>query len=661
MAEWKKVIVSGSNAELNNIFASGAITGSHISSSGDLFASLVTASTTNVVTYNTSTGKFHYTASTNVGSNTIGTPSQPDGTYSDGLLPFTSGTLIADAVDDINEVLAGLAPPSAPVLDYIDSSTTTGTSNLRMGFSAASPTSSYSPMSGSITGFADVAFNGAYATSGGVDGNRVRLGSFNVATPITIVLNNDIISNGSPFLNYPSNSFKANSDPTTGETYTLDLNGTAYTYAVPDSRSVAGGAFSGGTGATITLTQAQTGSYPGTGNSFTTFRHRTGSVIIPSAAWRTGSNFARISSSIAGGPTTYIDWIFDPAAASGNSIYTFNNFRTASVNATGIRWVSGVPYFTSFNFNFTGSISNYYKNTYNLNSKTPSVSGGGSSTNLSINSPSTVDDIIQCSTTVTATASNNRLLSQSLSTTLNISNDYPNAKSGSTGAIITPAILLDNFTDTATDLLEPFILETYRVPSASYDTQTSASTALNTFSSSSSLLTLTSELLVYSSSVRYPTQGLNGGNFTGITYTTGSAPNYLGATGDRWYFRTFRNGASSNAVFYITITGVNTNFTTFGGSLSGNNVKIWIKNPGSTGWRDISTEYPPSTSGIVLNDNVGARQGAQPSNLGAGGGTSTFTINLVTEALAANGYFVIRLQASSQWAGRITNITITGL
>jgi len=659
MAEWKKVIVSGSNAELNNIFAKGAITGSHISSSGDLFASLVTASTTNVVTYNTSTGKFHYTASTNVGSNTIGTPSQPDGTYSDGLLPFTSGTLIADAVDDINEVLAGLAPPSAPVLDYIDSSTITGISNLRMGFSAASPTSSYSPMSGSITGFADVAFNGAYATSGGFDNNRVRLGSFNVATPITIVLNNDVVSNGSPFLNYPSNSFKANSDPTTGETYILDLNGTAYTYTVPDSRSVAGGAFSGGTGATITLTQAQTGSYPGTGNSFTTFRHRTGSVIIPAAAWRTGSNFARVSSSIAGGPTTYVDWVFDPAAASGNFPYSFNNFRTASVNATGIRWVSGVPYFTNFNFNFTGSISNYYKNTYNLNSKTPSVSGGGSSTNLSINSPSTVDDIIQCSTTVTATTSNNRLLSQSLSTTLNISNDYPNAKSGSTGAIITPAILLDNFTDTATDLLEPFILEARRVPSASYDNQLAASTAIGTFPSASSLGS--SDLLVYSSSVRYPKTGLNSGNFTGITYTTGSAPDYSGATGDRWYFRTFRNGASANAAFSIVITGVNTNFTTFGGSLTGNNVKIWIKNPGSTGWRDISTDAPASTSGIALNDNVGARSGAQPSNLGAGGGTATFLIDLVTEALSSNGYFVIRLQASDQWAGRITNITITGL
>lgn len=662
MAEWKKVIVSGSNAELNRIFASGAITGSAVSSSGDLFALLVTASTTNVVTYNTTTGKFHYTASTNVGSNTIGTPT--DGTYTDGLLPFDPNTTVANAVDDINEVLAGLAPPAAPVLDYIDATTATaGVSGLYLGFGTGSAsTSSYAPMSSSITSLPDVPFNNIYTTTNGSDGNRIRLGSFNTAASITVTLNNDVVSNGSPFLNYPSNSFKANAVSSSGETYTLDLNGTAYTYTVPDSRSVASQAF-GGTTATITLTQAQTGSYPGTGQSFSTFRHRTGSVTIPAATWRTGSNFARISSSIAGGPTTYIDWVFDPAAAQGSFNYAFNNFRTASVSATGIRWISGVPYYTAFSYNVTGSITNYYKNTYNLSAKSfsslgPAASFFNSTPSTTPPSPTAVDDLWQINTTHTA-ASGVRLLSQSLSSTLSITNDYStNQKSGNTGAIITPTILLDNVADTVTDLFEPFILETRRVPSASYDTQNAASTALNTFPSGSSLGS--SELLVYSGSVRYPKTGLNNGNFQNVAYLAGSAPDYSAASGDRWYFRTFRNGVSADATFNIVITGVSTNFVTFGGSLTGDNIKIWIKNPGSTGWRDISTDAPASTSGIALNDNVGARTGAQPSNLGAGGGTATFGIDLKTEALASNGYFVIRIQASANWAGRINSITISG-
>jgi len=65
MAEWKKVIVSGSNAELNSIFARGAITGSHISSSGNLFASLSINDNTSfkTVVYDPGTGKFFQTGS----------------------------------------------------------------------------------------------------------------------------------------------------------------------------------------------------------------------------------------------------------------------------------------------------------------------------------------------------------------------------------------------------------------------------------------------------------------------------------------------------------------------------------------------------------------------------------------------------------------------
>jgi hypothetical protein len=66
MAEWKKVIVSGSNAELNRIFASGAITGSAISSSGKLFANLEVVNQSHIVTYDDATGEFFYTSSAGI-------------------------------------------------------------------------------------------------------------------------------------------------------------------------------------------------------------------------------------------------------------------------------------------------------------------------------------------------------------------------------------------------------------------------------------------------------------------------------------------------------------------------------------------------------------------------------------------------------------------
>ena len=56
MADWKKVIVSGSNADLNHITASSAI-----SASGRWFANLDEADNQEIlVTYNPETGEFGY-------------------------------------------------------------------------------------------------------------------------------------------------------------------------------------------------------------------------------------------------------------------------------------------------------------------------------------------------------------------------------------------------------------------------------------------------------------------------------------------------------------------------------------------------------------------------------------------------------------------------
>jgi hypothetical protein len=664
MAEWKKVIVSGSNAELNRIFASGAITGSNISSSGDLFASLVTASTTNVVTYNTTTGKFHYTASNNVGTNTIGTPD--DGNYNDGLFPFTPSTTIATAVDDINEVLAGLAPPAAPALDYIDATGWTTiadweSGNYYLAFGASTPTSSYSPVSsGSTTGFSDVEFANIYTGSAGVTGtvttSRIRLGVLTLnTTPITVTLNNDVAANIASFTNYPADAFKATADTSQGETYTIDINGTTYTYTTTTSASVTNVATTP-PGPTITLTAAQTGSFTGTGQSFSLFRHRTGTVSIPASTWRTGSNFARVSSSIAGGPTTYIDWVFDPAAAAGNFPYIFNNFRTASISTSGIKWISGIPYLTSFAFTATGSVSNYYKNSYSLNSFTPTVTIGGSMGPVTPSNPTTADSLLQVSTAYTSTT--NRILSQSLTTTITISHPF-SSKSNNT-AVSTSAILYDNVASSGiTGLVENFTSESRRVPSASYNNQNSANTAIGTYPASESLNGRTSELMVFSGSLRYPTASLNGGNFTGIFHTaSATTPNYTGINNNRYYYRVFTNGSSDKGNFALSVTGINTTWIPYTGNLSGsNNIKISAKIPGLTGWRDLMTGAPGG-SYTPLDDNVGCQTGAAPSNLGATYNTTTFNITFLTELVPANGFLVLRLEASSSWRGNLTNLTL---
>ena len=62
MATWKKVIVSGSNAELNTLFTSSDITGSgEVSGSNKWFGGLeTTEDQTYVVIYDTTNGEFKY-------------------------------------------------------------------------------------------------------------------------------------------------------------------------------------------------------------------------------------------------------------------------------------------------------------------------------------------------------------------------------------------------------------------------------------------------------------------------------------------------------------------------------------------------------------------------------------------------------------------------
>jgi hypothetical protein len=670
MAEWKKVIVSGSNAELNNIFASGAITGSHISSSGDLFASLVTASTTNVVTYNTTTGKFHYTASSNVGSNTIGTPT--DGTYTDGLFPFESTTTVANAVDDINEVLAGLAPPAAPALDYIDATSWTTadweSGNYYLAFGNSLSTSSYSNLNlSSTTGFSNVDFGNIYTGSAGATGttvsSRIRLGVLaSNATPITITLNNDVAANSGTYVNYPADAFKANSTPTAGETYTIDINGTTYTYTATTSASVTNEATTP-SGPTITLTTAQTGSFIGTGQSFSLFRHRTGTVSIPASTWRTGSNYARVSSSIAGGPTTYIDWVFDPAAASGNFPYTFSTPTSTSFSATGEKALSGVKYYTNISYNFSCSLSNYYKNSYRSGTLAASDSSQGfgsfsspapTATAVNISTPTTADSIFQINSAHSFSSNSSRLLGTSLASRVNVSNGL--GKTGNSSTLTTPTILYDNLSTANTVLIENFCLENYRVPSASYNTQAAASTAINTFPSTSALTT--SDLAVYNGAARYPTQLFNGGNINGssIVYKIAGQPDYSSATGNRSFYRVFQNGASQVAGWTIRLDGSDATFVTSGSSLTGNNMTLEIKVPDETGWRDVIAAAPSAGTYNALDDGVGCRSGATIALGGTGG-----LISLVSERLGPNEYFVLRFTVGSSWTGNINKITITGL
>ena len=572
-----------------------------------------------------------------------------DGTYTDGLFTtFTSLTPIGLVVDRFNEVLKGLAPSQAPSLANLERNTAGG-NNAILSFGATSPTASYFNVTASLAGLANTDIGGTYSVINGAGSNPIRLGVFTALTALTATLNNNTTANAGAFTNYPAKAFNVSNDGI--GSFIIEMNDVILT---PTGSTITTASYSANN---FALGLANTASFIGTGLAFDLFRHRTGSVSIPTASWRLGENYFKVTqvSSLGTQVTNYIDWVYDPQAATGNSVFTFTT-TSSSFAVSGLKELSGVKYYQTCSFNFTASVGNFYKNVYST-AGNGGITFGNLTNGLTATAfastpvPVTSNDILQRSSLHTLAGV--RILSGTLASSMTVNNTL--GKTGTT-VLTTPTILFDNVNTTNTNTLENFCFEDFRVISASYDTQI-ALTGAPAYGSGSNLSA--SELAVYSGSVVYPTSIFNSGNVagSGIVYMTGSQPNYSGSIEDRFYLRKFVNGASTLATFNLILTGSNINFTAFGGALTTNNVKITVKVPGKTGWRDVLTAAPPNTTGVALNDNVGCLAGSAPANITTVAGRS-IAINLLTEAIGANENYIIRILASKDWTGNLTRIQI---
>lgn len=584
-----------------------------------------------------------------VGNINIGTPTE-DGTYSDGLFTdLTNLTYLSNAVDRMNEVLKGLAPKAAPALTNLERNNGVGTS-MKLAFGASYPVATYTNANfASTTGLANVNFGEAYNSSLGVSG-AVRMGVFAATTPLTLSLNNSVNADQGVFTNYRA---KAHNVPTNGiGNYILEING------VQVSPTGSTTNISATVTQTFNLSNANSGTFLTSGEPFALFYHRTGSVGIPTSLWTNGYNYAKLShvSSLGTTVTNYVDWIYDPTASSGVQNYTFTTPVSSSFVASGLKALSGIKYFTSIAYNFSTTVGNFYKNTY-------PVAGGltiGSATTglnaaiISIPPPTTNNDNITVSSAHTFTGQY-RLLGTALFSAISASNGL--GKTGATG-LQTNTILYDNISTGNTRVQENFCLEDYRVPSGSYDNQGSLTSQIGVFPSSSALAA--TQLAVYNGYLCYPKQTLNGGNIAaGALHIPGGQPDYSTATEDRYYYRAFQNGASSVATFTMAFTGSNGfSIVKYNETLdTPNKFKAWIKIPGKTGWRDISTSAP-GAGYLSGSDNLGCLAATNPT---INSTTSQHPITLLNEGLSPNEYFVMRIQASGSLTANISKITITGL
>jgi len=524
-----------------------------ISSSGQIRADLTENGTIleKVVVYDTNTGELHITASSAFGggggSDTLGTPT--DNSFDDGLLDFTAGaTTITDAIDEINEVLAAIAPSPAPNVAGLSNLSTLSSitfgGNLSFGGSQNIDTytnaDQYTALDGE-SGLSNVGYNGLFddldellsAGEGSMTTVADRqLGIINATSAPQLLgfkINEHVTADtGTGGTNFGANSF-GDGDKGVLAIYVNDLSTPKHTLSLTGSDGPIGAVItdtnSNNTGI-LNLSGVNSASFTSTGATLGSFQHRSGSVFVGQNDQRNGWNYAVVKHQLLGSvrTTNYVTWINEI----DNSPITaeFKDSTPNSIDQSGTKFLSGIGYRTSVTLNNNLEVINSYRNVYSdasdaitatntvdtNNTYTLTVkatNGTGTSTGNGIAMPA-------LATTAAASASKLHItssaplksdvavvvLSGSAAATTQLVVKHPTKSNLSENSHISlsakDGILYDTRTDDSTATKETFVAETFRLRSGSYDTQQSVQDFASPigngplfFASSASLLTNT--------------------------------------------------------------------------------------------------------------------------------------------------------------------------
>jgi len=457
---------------------------------------------------------------TGAASSVIGTAES--GGYTGGLfVDFISTTPIGTAVDRFNEVLKFLAPSPAPALSNIGITNTGVAGKLSFGSSNA------------IAGYTNVPskdINSAVGVSESItDGadTVVLKGIFNAATVISGNLADTVTQGpGSPTPAYPARAF---GEATTGSIQ-LWLNDVQV--ASIDLTSSSGALSDSNASAVLNVSAAESVKFPD-GNDFVTFKYRTGTWQINAAGQRNGYNRVHVtrvtSSSVI---TNVYGWVVDASTTATS----FASEALSGLSMAGSKYLSGVNYHTSGSATYGVTISNPHRNTYSSSASAVSHT----TTRCSVSSSALGNIATEADTDVvskTATVSTgSRILNQNMLVTTTVDRTVQSDLT-STG-VNAFALLLDATASSSSATSEGFDDEVYRIASnlninttAGYSSSGSSPSEWDgTISLASATAGYSDGLLVYNSALRYPTQGANGGNFSGIADGPLGNVNYSGVT-----------------------------------------------------------------------------------------------------------------------------------
>lgn len=365
MANWKKVIVSGSNAHLNHITASG-----NISASGFLYGNLPTSDSQYVVIYNTTTGRLEYKL-----LNLVSTREAPGLFLAD--INTDSNTSFKLSYDTGSSAVGGVVFSYTKLSASIDGGSSYGVSTannidwigINDTWTAKEPTNTVYYSAGGL----DVNITGSISGSrnGLREGTSKEIVRLNLqaidATDTAVPLYN---SADVPNYNYLAQSF------TDGLSGSIEVYFNDNAAPVIDQSIESATAINTTTGGVTLDLSAARQNLDGDGNTDTLKVARSGSVSIAAADQQDGYNFCYIihTGSVDGVQfcriTNFNEWFYDLAGAA-QAMAEVGTATTVNptFNASEVNTISGIKFFNgaaadSSEVIYRAQISNQYRNIY---------------------------------------------------------------------------------------------------------------------------------------------------------------------------------------------------------------------------------------------------------------------------------------------------------
>lgn len=593
-----------------------------------------------------------------------------DGTYTDGVFTdFVPSTPIGTAIDRFNELFLSLVPSKAPDLSNWSGARSGGV-NGKLSFSSTQPIATY--FGGNLAPINPISHDGTW-TSDSIKRLSIYAASSNV--DITGVLNSQIGASS-------TGAFAALSfgDADLG-TLTLNINGVIVSTASLTTLS----SINNTSSSTISgfALSAATASKFVTGSPFEQFKNRTGTWLVKNNDTRLRNGYNYLIAEHKFSTTTRTLARYEFIIDDNTTNTTFSNFSIPTFSLTGTKHLSGIAYFTGGYVNYDTQIDNLYRNTYYAGSDAitfgdNSTAGNAGSYPILLTNPqltlppSSGDEAKSIVLSTDPNIGNGSPMTFTILTGVRRLNDpiglYAIAKrtlqgtrQGGTASITN--VYLDSIAPTSTNTFEGFDDEAKRLKWGSYDLITDVTSGTGTWDMLQSLTNGDSYhntgLQVFGSKLIYPSTNysIHGSLTTNKNFGISGA-DYSSATGERTYYRYFYQ-ASTTGVFKINIAGSGGTFVAAATSITGNQIKVEFKLPGSvtptTGWLDAYNNFATG----VWTDGSGGRK--ENSGVGRAFNTDWGLMTGIRGTSTSGGYVIVRITVAPGSAAVFTGLTFTFL